>query len=79
MNIPGSFFHPLHKFRSFRKFRNFRNSRNFERGFPATLWINFVDFVNGLANYRINFAVFVIFAIFAILVTLGGASQQPFE
>ena len=40
------------KFRSFRKFRNFRNSRNFGRGFPATLWINFVDFFNGLANYR---------------------------
>ena len=52
MNIPGSFFHPLRKFRSFRKFCNFRNSRNFGRGFPATLWINFVDFANGLANYR---------------------------
>ena len=37
------------KFRSFRKFRNFLN---FWWAFPVTLWINFVDFVGGLANYR---------------------------
>ena len=30
----------------------FRNSRNLGQGLPATLWINYIDFVSGLANYR---------------------------
>ena len=47
---------PLNKFRWFRKwsanYRKFRNSRNVRWDFPVTLWINFVDIVSGLANYR---------------------------
>ena len=50
---------PLNVFRWFcfclqflANYRKFRNSCNFGRGFPATFWINCVDFFHGLTNYR---------------------------
>ena len=39
-------------YRNFHSYQQIRHFPNLWWAFPATLWINFIDFVSGMANYR---------------------------